>query len=106
MSESEVDKLFKWHAKRLDKLNTKFYVTLDKLQKECKHEITHWMQELDRSGCPKAGLFKRCFVCGATVEKLDASDEAIEVAMKAFDGATELLKATLDNKEITEGNKE
>lgn len=100
MSESKVDELFKWHAKKLDKLNTKFYVTLDKLQKECKHERTHWMQELDRGGYPKAGLFKRCFVCGATVEKLDAPDEAVEVAMKAFDGATELLKASLSSNNI------
>ena len=97
MSETEslVDALFKWHAKKLDKLNTKFYATLDRLQKGCKHESTHWMQELDRGGCPKSGLFKRCFVCGATVEQLDLSDDALEVAMKAFDGATELIKASL-----------
>jgi hypothetical protein len=98
MTEQErlVDALFEWHAKKLDKLNTKFYATLDRLQKDCKHERTHWMQEIDKAGYPKAGLFKRCFICGATVEHLDASNEAVEIAMKAFDGATELIKASLN----------
>lgn len=66
------------------------------LQESCKHDKTHWMQELTKEGDFKEGLFKRCFICGATVEMLEVPNEAIEVAMKAFDGATEIIKASLN----------
>jgi len=71
-------------------LRATFESEVKELQETCKHEKTHWMQELTKEGDFKEGLFKRCFVCGATVQKFDANDEAIEVAMKAFDGAVEI----------------
>jgi hypothetical protein len=87
--ETNFNDLFEDYTKKLDKLNTKFYVTWDKLQKSCKHEKTHWMQELDKNGNYKGGLFKRCFDCGVTVTKIDGPDEVIESALKAFDDVVE-----------------
>ncbi|MDD5240026.1 MAG: hypothetical protein PHH61_06225 [Candidatus Nanoarchaeia archaeon] len=86
----EFDKLFTDYAKKLDKLNTKFYVAWDKLQKTCQHANTHWMQELDRKGNYKEGLFLRCFDCGATIRTLSEMEtETINSAMKAFDDTIE-----------------
>jgi hypothetical protein len=74
-------------------MNVYFRATFDsdvkELQETCKHEKTHWMQELTKEGDFKEGLFKRCFICGATIEKLEANDKAIELAMQAFDNAVE-----------------
>jgi hypothetical protein len=86
----EFDKLFTDYTKKLDKLNTKFYVAWDKLQKTCQHANTHWMQELDRKGNYKEGLFLRCFDCGVTIRTLSEMEtETINLAMKAFDDTIE-----------------
>jgi hypothetical protein len=90
MSEVDFDKLFTDYTKKLDKLNTKFYVTWDKIQKACTHKNTHWMQELDRKGNYKNGLFLRCFDCGITIRTLSELEiETINLAMKAFDDTIE-----------------
>jgi hypothetical protein len=103
---SELEKLtFKWqreHSRRFTKHLGKYYKAVDKLQAECKHEKTHWMQELDKDGEYKKGLFKRCFICGATVEKLDADNKFIDVAMKAFDDIIEANR--VPNKQVEENN--
>jgi hypothetical protein len=80
------------HAKLFTTLLGSFYNRVDKLQKECKHEKTHWMQELRKDGSFKEGLFKRCFVCGVTVETLALKDSVIEVLMKKFDVSVEQKK--------------
>jgi hypothetical protein len=90
---SEFDKLTeKWqreHSRRFTKHLGQYYAAVDKLQKECKHEKTHWIQELDKQGNVTDGLFKRCFVCGVNVQKVDADDKTIELALKAFDDSVE-----------------
>lgn len=104
MSEVDFDTLFQDYTKKLDKLNTKFYVAWDKLEKKCKHEKTHWMQELDKKGNYKGGLFKRCFVCGKTLEKLPEIEiETIDLAMKAFDDA---VNASLNNSKETKSQEQ
>jgi hypothetical protein len=99
---SELDKLTqKWqqeHTRRFAKHLGQYYAAVGKLQAECKHTKTHWMQELDKEGNYKEGLFKRCFICGKTVEKLDATDEVVEVVMKAFDDAVEAHKSSQEAK--------
>jgi hypothetical protein len=48
------------------------------------------MQELDRKGNYKGGLFLRCFACGSTIRTLSEMEaETINLAMKAFDDIIE-----------------
>ena len=71
-------------------MNIYFKATFDsevkELQENCKHDKTHWMQELTKEGDYKEGLFKRCFICGATLEKLDTGrPEFIDELCNQFD---------------------
>ncbi len=91
---SALESMMKEYEAQRQKLWEEFFKTLVKLQNECKHEHIHWMQELAKDGSFKRGLFKRCFVCGATLETLDANPEVIEQLLKVFDDAAEKVKAT------------
>lgn len=76
-----------------------FLEKLGKLQAECKHEKTHWMQELNPDGTFKEGLYKRCFICGSTVEVFcSATPEFIENILNDFDSSIESQRAWLSKK--------
>ncbi len=107
---SELTKLhsefIKKNEKRQLKIFKDFQRAIIELQLNCKHEKTHWMQEIDREGKFKDGFFKRCFVCGATVDHIDVSDEEKEKLMQIFDEAAEKHKTSTDvPKKTTEGEK-
>jgi|SRR5208283_5059866 len=92
---SEVDKIIEKYQKkhqRLERnLQIKFYTEIGKLQIECKHEKTHWMQELTKEGKLKNGLFKRCLICGSTIDTLE-NEVASEECLTIFDKKADELK--------------
>jgi hypothetical protein len=47
-----------------------FIVAWGKLVENCKHEKTHWIQELDSEGTLRKDLVKRCYICGVNVDEL------------------------------------
>jgi len=100
---SELEKLtFKWqkeHSKRFTKHLGQYYAQVDKLQKDCKHEKTHWLQEIAKDGTFKDDLVKRCFVCGANVEKFTVKIDVIEQIMVNFDKDVEQKKVLGVNKQ-------
>jgi hypothetical protein len=69
-------------------LRATFESEVKELQEACKHEKTHWMQELNKEGDFKAGLFKRCFICGATLDSFE-DEKLSELAMDNFDKVIE-----------------
>jgi len=95
-----IDELVNKHQKKQQHLQLRFYYDLGKLQNECKHEKTHWMQEIRKDGSFKENLYKRCFVCGATVETLEAPDSFREQLLNKFDSEVESKKSS-DNAEKT-----
>jgi len=97
---SIVDGLVNKYQKRVQRLQIKFYADLGKLQIECKHEKTHWMQEICHDGSFKKGVFKRCFVCGATVETLEITDSYKEQLLGKFDAEVELKKLSLATEKV------
>jgi hypothetical protein len=86
---SEYQKLKNEYHKKCEvwsqKLLKDFMEKVGKLQVECKHPVTHWMQELNTDGSFKEGLFKRCYVCGATVDTLDIDESFINLLLDEFD---------------------
>lgn len=65
------------------------------LVETCKHEKTHWIQEVDSNGDLKGDLKKRCYVCGINLEILDVPKYFIEKLLSDFDKACEKKKASL-----------
>lgn len=104
---SELDKLkFKWqkeHSRRIIEHLCQYYEAVDKLQKECKHNRTHWMQELDKQGNIKEGLVKRCLICGSNIQKVEGTkEEIIEEALHAFDM---IIENRLNQSDLSKGEK-
>jgi hypothetical protein len=66
-------------------LEEDFYIKLCKLQSECKHELTHWVQEITQEGYLKQGLFKRCYICGFTIDRFDTDLEFQNQLLNEFD---------------------
>lgn len=92
-------------CKANDKELGRYFKKLDVLQKElCNHEKARWLQEIDKDGEFKDGLFKRCMNCGLTLDTIAAPPEKIEELLKQFDAGAEALKASLDNNK-TDGGK-
>lgn len=92
---SELEKLMTKYEKKRQKALVNFYSELGRLQIECTHKKTHWIQEIQKDGSFKEELYKRCFVCGATVENLSISDDVKEEFMNKFDSEVELKKQSL-----------
>ena len=95
---SELNKLTqKWqqaHSRRFTKHLGQYYKAVDKLQKECKHEKTHWIQEIAKDGSfPEDTLTKRCFVCGANIDKFNVGVKLAEHFLTVFDKNVEEAKA-------------
>ena len=86
------------HDKMVAQMLGEFYAKVDKLQKECKHEKTHWIQELNKDGSFKGMLVKRCFVCGANIEKLDTTEIQLEMFLNNFDADVERYKISFVEK--------
>ena len=91
----EVEKLMAKYERKRQKALVNFYSELGRLQVECTHKKTHWIQEILKDGSFKEELYKRCFVCGATVETLSMSDDVNEELMNKFDSEVELKKQSL-----------
>jgi hypothetical protein len=93
---NELDKLTeRWkreHSRRFNKHLGQYYAQVGKLQAECTHKKTHWIQELNKDGTFKDGLFKRCFICGGTVDMISISEEDIEYLLNCFDASVEMKK--------------
>lgn len=92
---SAVDGLVNKYQKKVQQLKIKFYTDLGKLQIECKHEKTHWMQEIRADGSCDKDLSKRCFICGSTIETLEVIDSFKEQLLDKFDAEVELKKLSL-----------
>jgi hypothetical protein len=107
---SELDKIVEKYQKKYQclerKLQVAFYSDIGKLQIECKHEKIHWMQELKKDGSLKDGLFKRCLICGSTVETFDTENSFREELLIKFDNEVEVKKLALNGQKETEGLKE
>jgi hypothetical protein len=73
-----------------------FLEKMGKLQAECKHKHTHWMQEINSDGSFKEGLFKRCLICGSTVDTFYTKIEFIENILNNFDERVEVQKKWLN----------
>ncbi len=87
---------FKWqreYSRRFTKHLGQYYKAVDKLQAECQHEKTHWIQELVKDGTFEEALVKRCFVCGKNIDKLEADSVFIETVLNEFDASVERRKA-------------
>ena len=80
-----------------------FFKAMGELQFNCKHEKTHWIQEISKEGIFSVALYKRCFICGSTVEKIDLKTETQEQILVQFDSSVEQAKlAVLNNPKGTE----
>ena len=86
------DKLIAKYQLKYLKMQVNLAGDLEQLQTDCKHEKTHWMQELKSDGSLKGGLFKRCFVCGKTLETFDCAAEVAEKLVGLFDCEVEKVK--------------
>ncbi len=99
---SELRKLKdEYHQKCVEKsrkMLLTFLIKMGELQTECKHELTHWMQELAEDGTIKDGLFKRCFVCGFTIETFNVSADIVKALLSKFDKDVEEQKLLEANK--------
>lgn len=86
---SEIVKIEKEIQEKANKLSAKLYKELifkiADIRAECKHEKMHWIQELNKAGHYKNGLFKRCFVCGLTLDTFDSTADIMEQILYAFD---------------------
>jgi hypothetical protein len=89
-------------AKVTLKLQVGFLTEKGELQEDCKHEKTHWLQEIAVDGSFKAGLFKRCFICGATIDKLKCEPEFVEQLLIQFDISVEAYKAKMSSVQVAE----
>jgi hypothetical protein len=73
-----------------------FIIAWGKLVENCKHEKTHWIQELDSEGSLRNDLVKRCYVCGVNIDSLiGVEEEFTQKLLKSFDDACERKKKTL-----------
>ena len=80
--------------KRRIKTLKEFYLAVGKLQHDCKHKKTHWIQELSKNGSFKEDeLYKRCYVCGSTIETLKVTGAQREMFLNNFDADVEQQKA-------------
>jgi hypothetical protein len=70
-----------------------FIIAWGKLVESCKHEKTHWIQEIDNdSGEFHNDLVKRCYVCGVNIDELSVEKEFVEKLLADFDKACEEKK--------------
>lgn len=76
-------------CKSNDKALGRFFKKLGILQNEiCTHEKTLWLQEIDKDGELKNGLFKRCLNCNSTLSTINDA-EFIKKVLADFDKACE-----------------
>ena len=102
---SAMDELVRKYQSKSQKQLARFFLELGTLQAECKHPKTHWMQELTRDGSFKEGLYKRCFVCGSTVERVDVNASNREQLLLVFDEAVEKLSVQSKRKGVEDASK-
>jgi hypothetical protein len=77
-----------------------FIIAWGKLVENCKHEKTHWIQEVDSMGNFHNDLVKRCYVCGVNIDTLeDVEKEFVEKLLANFDKSCEKKKASINQKE-------
>jgi len=75
-----------------------FIIAWGKLVERCKHEKTHWVQEMDSEGNLHNDLVKRCFVCGVNVDVIQNEKEFVEKLQHDWDTACEKKKNSLHSK--------
>ena len=83
-----------------------FIVSWGKLVAACKHERTHWIQEMDEFGELHNNLVKRCYVCGVNIDELCVEKEFVEKLIYDFDAACEEKKASLPQPQEGESGNE
>jgi len=93
---SELIKLKQEYDEHMDKVYRKalavYFTKLGIVQEECKHEKTHWIQEIATDGSLSTELRKRCYVCGLTVDTLNLDKDALEAILIAYDKNIEFEK--------------
>ena len=73
-----------------------FIIAMGKLVENCKHEKTHWIQEVDSRGNFHDDLIKRCYICGVNIDTLeDVEKEFVEKLLSQFDRTCEKKKASI-----------
>lgn len=70
-----------------------FIIAWGKLVESCKHEKTHWIQEVDNEGNLRNDLVKRCYICGTNIDELIVEKVFVEKLLKDFDKACDKKKA-------------
>ena len=80
-----------------------FIVAWGKLVEKCKHEKTHWIQEIDQEGEFHNDLVKRCYICGVNIDELNIEKEFVEKLLCDFDRACEEKKAALTHQKTDGG---
>ena len=74
-----------------------FIIAWGKLVAFCKHEKTHWIQEVDSMGNFHNDLVKRCYICGVNIDSLEnVEKEFIEKLLSDFDKTCERKKIMLE----------
>lgn len=69
-----------------------FIIAWGKLVEKCKHEKTHWIQEMDDTGELHNDLVKRCYICGTNIDELSVDKAFTEKLLNDFDRACEEKK--------------
>lgn len=81
-----------YYKSRLPLTSADFVIAMGKLVENCKHEKTHWLQEIHPDGTFSTVVVKRCFVCGCNLEFLEVDEQFLERLLGDFDKSCEEQK--------------
>ncbi len=71
-------------------------IELGKLAEKCPHDKTRWLQKIGSDGSLSGNLFKKCLLCGFTIDELNAEPAFVEQLLDDFDQKCEEQKVHLN----------